>query len=321
VTRIAVAHYPEGAGHATRMAAVANELRDRGASVEFAGGGPGTDFARMHGYDPCQPTVVDYIGDYQDGGSLLDVLRNSVPDTVRRIRDFVGWIRRVDPDAVVTDDMFAGIAAGVTGTPLFVTTHNAAALYEGSVERFFTRLWTRYQCAASRVFLLPAVWPPLADGPGCVVRIPPIALEAGDETAREESGPADPGVVVVPSHYSGGDADLADRIAEDHDVTRVGGDDWEPVPAMVPVLRRAEAVVCAGYSTIMEAAVAGTPCVVYPHTDEQRGVGRVLSRNAVEGFHVVDSPDSVVSILDDPAPPEPRDNGAPVAARAILERL
>jgi hypothetical protein len=317
MTSVAVAHYPEGAGHATRMTAVANELRERGVAVHLAGGGPGTDFARMHGYDPYEPTVVDYIGDYQDGGSLLDVVTNSVPDSVRRVVDYARWLRRVDPDGVVTDDMFAGIAAGATGTPLVFLTHNAAALYEGTVERVFTRLWNRFQCAASRVFLFPAVWPPLADGPGCVVRIPPVALD-GDPDA----GPADPGVVVVPSHYSGGETDLAARIsAAGYHVTRVGGDDWDPVPALLPVLRRAEAVVCAGYSTIMEAAVAGTPCVVYPHTDEQRGVGRVLERNAVAGFHVVDGAGEAVEALSDPVAPAPRENGAPVAARAVLERL
>jgi hypothetical protein len=317
MTRIAVGYYPEGAGHATRMTAVANELRERGASVALAGGGPGTAFARMHGYDPYEPTVVDYIGDYQDGGSLRDVLGNSVPDSARRVVDYARWLRRVDPEGLVTDDMFAGIAAGATGTPLYFLTHNAATLYEGTVERVFTRLWNRFQCAASQVFLFPAVWPPLADGPGCVVRIPPVALE-GDPDA----GPADPGVVVVPSHYSAGETRLADRVAAaGHDVTRVGGPDWEPVPAMLPVLRRAEAVVCAGYSTIMEAAVAGTPCVVYPHTDEQRGVGRVLERNAIQGFHVVDSPRSVVDALSDPTAPVPVDNGAGVAARAVLDRL
>jgi len=48
---VAVAHYPEGAGHATRMLAVARSLEAHGASVALAGGGPGTKFVDLHGYD------------------------------------------------------------------------------------------------------------------------------------------------------------------------------------------------------------------------------------------------------------------------------
>jgi hypothetical protein len=311
---VAVAHYPEGAGHATRMLAIANELRDRGASVALGGGGPGARFARLHGYDEFEPEPVDYIGDYQDGGSLVSVLGNSVPASVRRVRDYVWWIRRVRPDAVVTDDMFAAVAAGLARTPLYVVTHNAAFLYRDRVERLFTRLWTRYQVATARAFLYPAVWPRVADEPGGVVRIPPIAL-SGDPDA----GPTDPGVVVVPSHYSGDDDLAASIAAVGRRVTVVGGENWEPVPALLPVLRRAEAVVCSGYSTIMEAAVAGTPCVVYPRTDEQRGITRVIDRNAVAGFCVVDSPEEAVEAASDPPAAAPRDNGAPVAARVVLD--
>ena len=39
---VAVAHYPEGAGHATRMMAVARSLEERGATVSMAGGGYGS---------------------------------------------------------------------------------------------------------------------------------------------------------------------------------------------------------------------------------------------------------------------------------------
>ena len=74
---IAVAHYPEGAGHATRMLAVADALSDAGAEVEFAGGGAGTQFAALNGYDEFEPAVVDYIDTYQ-GGSMREVFTSEL---------------------------------------------------------------------------------------------------------------------------------------------------------------------------------------------------------------------------------------------------
>src|SRR6056297_3606597 len=108
---VAVAHYPEGAGHATRMLAVAKALEARGATVRLAGGGPGKRFVELNGYEEYVPAVVDYIGDYQDGGNLLRVVTHSVPMSGKRVYDYVQWLRRTEPDALVTDDMFAAMAA------------------------------------------------------------------------------------------------------------------------------------------------------------------------------------------------------------------
>jgi hypothetical protein len=320
---VAVAHYPEGAGHATRMLAVARSLEAHGATVALAGGGPGTKFVDLHGYDGFEPATVDYIDDFQDGGNLLRVLTNSVPISAKRVLDYVGWLRREDPAALVTDDMFAAMAAPLTGTPLHVLTHNAPGYYDERVEEWFTWLLTEFQLAAGSQFLYPAVWESAAEDPDGVTPIPPVALESpADAAAVAADGgdpPTDPGVVLVPSHYSEGFADLAERLrADGHAVTLVGGDDWETVPALLPVLERAEAVVCSGYSTVMEAAVAGTPCVVHPFTDEQRGVARVLDREGVPGFAVVDDHDGVVAALADPPAAVARENGADAAAKRIL---
>ena len=348
---VAVAHYPEGSGHATRMLAVARELERRGATVRLAGGGPGATFARLNGYEEFEPTRVDYIGDYQGGGSLVHVFRNSVPDSGRRVRDYVGWLRDLDPAALVTDDMFAAVAAHVAGVPLYVLTHNAPFLYEGRVERAATLLWTVYQRGIAREFLYPAVWPQVPGDPRGPTRIPPVALAEypGEGSTDDGGGPArgddgragndggptgndgdptdgdpavDPGVLVVPSHYSTDPNALADRVREaGHRVTLVGDEDWEPLPSLLPAIRAADAVVCSGYSTVMEAAVAGTPCVMVPRTDEQRGVGRVLSATATEGVAVVGDADGVAAALADPPTASPRENGAERAAERILASL
>jgi hypothetical protein len=319
---VAVAHYPEGAGHATRMMAVARGLQRRDATVSLAGGGPGGTFYETNGFDAFEPTRVDYVRDFQDAPGpvrgLGRVLTASLPDSVRRLRDVAGWLRAEEPDAVVTDDMFAAGAATWTGTPLYVLTHNAANFYRSTVVRVASRGLNLGQRLAARRFFYPTVWPPHADDPPQVSRVPPVALDPPAGTA--DAGPAEPGVVVVPSTYSEGfDGLAADIAAAGHTVTHVGGPDWEPVPALLPVIERAEAVVCAGYSTVMEAAVAGTPCVVVPHTNEQRGVGRRL--DSVEGFAVATHPGAALTALEDPPSARPHTNGVGVIAERILDDL
>jgi hypothetical protein len=320
---VAVAHYPEGAGHATRMLAIARSLEAHGATVSIAGGGPGQQFVDLHGYDGFEPATVDYIDDFQDGGNLLRVLTNSVPISAKRVLDYVAWLRREDPTALVTDDMFAAMAAPLTGTPLHVVTHNAPGYYDDRVEEWFTWLLTEFQVAVGQQFLYPAVWDSAVEDPDAVTAIPPIALESPPADARigTDGGtePADPGVVLVPSHYSEGFDALAERLRDDgQEVTLVGGDDWNTVPALLPVLERADAVVCSGYSTVMEAAVAGTPCLIYPFTDEQHGVARIIDREGVPGFAVVDNPEAAAAGLDDLPAAVAHENGAAEAAKRVL---
>ena len=311
---IAVAHYPEGAGHATRMLAIANALRDRGAEVLMAGGGAGTEFVSLHGYDEFEPTTVDYIDTYQ-GGSLGQVLTRSVPASARRVSDYVDWLAETDPDALVTDDMFAAMAASRTDVPLYVLKHDVPGLYRDPVERSGARFHTAFQSAVTRKFFYPAVWPPAAIDPDCATRIPPVSLE-GDERVR---GTAD--VVLVPSHYSEFDRLAVGLERRGHDVLNVGDDDWEPVASLLPYIRDADVVVCSGYSTVMDAAVAGTPCVVWPETDEQEAVAEQLARADVEGFAVVDDLLDVLDAVESPPEATPSDNGADAVAETVIDDL
>lgn len=311
---VAIAHYPEGAGHATRMLGVGRAFEARGADLVLAGGGPGTKFVEANGYESYEPTLVDYIGDFQDGGNLLRVITRSVPRSGLRVLDYVRWLRRTSPDVLVTDDMFAAMAAPLARVPLYFVTHNAPGFYEERVEEVFTALLTRIQSTFSEAFFYPAVWRPHPVDPEGVIRVPPIALDG----AREPEGEA-PDVLLVPSHYSRNFPSLARTLAESgRSVTRVGGPDWETTPAMVPHMRRASVVVCSGYSAIMEAAVARTPCVIFPFTDEQRGVARVIEANTDRGFRVAESPRAVRAAVADPPAPPVAENGTEVVVDRIL---
>lgn len=319
---VAVAHYPEGAGHATRMMGVARALQERGASVTLAGGGPGAKYYAANNFDAYEPTRVDYVRDFQGPetvqAGVWRVLSRSIPDTGSRIRDLIGWLRAHEPDGLVTDDMFAAVSATVLNIPLYVMTHNAATFYRNPLVRVASRGLNLGQRIAARRFFYPTVWPPHEGDPPQVSRVPPVVL-TGDHRDGD-GGPAEPGVIVVPSTYSSDGKAIADELqAAGFAVTRVGGPNWTTVPAMVPVLKRAKAVVCSGYSTVMEAAVAGTPCVFKPVTNEQRGVGNRLE--AVDGFEVVDRMGAIPDALSSIGEMDPFVNGAPAIAERILDDL
>jgi len=313
-TTVAVAHYPEGAGHATRMLAIAEALDSSGAEVLMAGGGAGTEFVSLNGYDEFEPTTVDYIDSYQSG-SLRRVLTRSVPASASRVAEYVGWLRERDPDALVTDDMFAAMAAARTDVPLYALKHDLPDLYRDPVERAGARFHTSFQLSVSRAFFYPAVWPASDADPEGATRVPPVAL-TGD--GREVDAPD---VVVVPSHYSDLDG-IADRLdARGRDVLHVGDDGWEPVTSLLPYIRAADAVVCSGYSTVMDAAVAGTPCVLRPATDEQAAVADRIEAADVPGFAVAADDRAALDAVASPPPPPDYDNGAATVASAVLEDL
>ncbi|PSQ30985.1 hypothetical protein BRD06_01585, partial [Halobacteriales archaeon QS_9_67_15] len=270
---VAVTHYPEGAGHATRMAAIAKAIEANGGTVRMAGGGAGTEFVAL---------------------------------------DYRAWLSATDPDALVTDDMFAAIAASRCDVPLYVLKHDMPGLYDDLAERTGARFHTRFQLSSASEFFYPVVWPESSADPDRATRVPPVAL---DGQAPVEDGPD---VVVVPSHYSS-----LSRIAEHldrqgYDVLDVADDDWEAVPSLLPYIRAADVVVCSGYSTIMDAAVAGTPCVVHPATDEQDAVADWLERFEVTGFTVAPDPIDVLDAVAAPPPAPNFRNGATVIARRVL---
>jgi hypothetical protein len=372
---VAVAYYPEGAGHATRMLAVAKALEARGMGVALAGGGPGARYVEFNGYEQFTPTPVDFVTDYQgrsgsapvgegrgadvdgsgadgdsdaadptatadgwtapvDGeldrfggrrvgvaeetGSLARVLTRSLPHSAKRVDDYVRWLREIGPAAIMTDDMFAAIAAFFADAPLFVLTHNASSYYDAVIEQTFTWLLNRYQLSTADTFLYPAIWPPdPADPPG-VTRVPPVALEP----RVWEEPPADVGVLLVPSTYSTGFDDLAGALrGAGRSVTLVGDDDWKCVSALLPYVRAADVVVCSGYSTVMEAAVGGTPCVIWPFTDEQHGFTRFIERSGVPGFQVEHSIPHVLRAVRHPPETPHYENGATRVAAFVEDRL
>jgi len=315
---IAVGHYCEGAGHATRMLAVAEALADAGYEFEIAGGGPGEPFVEANGYTEHPLPTVDFIESYQGEetarGSARGVL-DDVADSTRRIRAYVSWLRELDPIAFVTDDFSGCIAGALARQRLFYVSHDPVGFYETTPERASAQVRTRFPTFAAETFCFPTVWDGEPDIPG-TTRVGPMAPV--DDTPASELPDVD--VLVVPSAFSVDEHELAAALAErGREATLVGGEDWTLQPSLQPYIRAADLVVCSGYSTVMEAAVAETPCVVLPATSEQRGVAAAIAD--VQGFAVAKSIEDVVDQLGTLDPPSGHENGALTIAEIVDDAL
>jgi hypothetical protein len=310
---VALAHAPEGAGNATRMMAVAAELEARGREVAVAGGGPGAMFLSLNGYDEFEPPTVEFIDRRQ--ASVLDALARAGPRAARRLRAFWTWIGDVDPAVLLTDDPFAAAAATARRIPFFRLDHSLSADFSATVERTGFRLFNGYSLRAAEGFFYTCLWPD--DAPVGLHGVGPIAHEPADPTSVD---PFD--ALVVPGTYSTGFDRLADRLREaGHSVRLVGGPDWEAVPSMVPYAAAADVVVCTGFSSIAEAAVAGTPCVVYPFIDCQRGVAARIAARDVPGITVVHTLAAAEAAALDPGESPVAENGAVAVADALVAWL
>lgn len=319
--RVAVAHYCEGAGHATRMLAVTEALEAAGYTVTLAGGGPGTRFVEANGYEEFEPTTVDFVGDYQRAGGLGAVLRHSAPALVSRVREYRGWLTGTAPALLVTDDITAAIAAATVDQRFLYLSHDPHGFYAGSVERVGARVRNALARTAAERFLVPKVWRggPTIPGATTIPPLAPRAADGGDATATA-AAEVDVDVLVVPSAFSV-DPDRLRRALEarGRSVTLVGGEDWTTKRSLQPYVAGADLVVCSGYSTVMEAAVAGTPCVIVPETSEQRGVGRAVAGR--RGFYATESVEGVLALLGRTEAPEPRANGTADVVAAVEDLL
>lgn len=314
-SKIAVTHAPEGAGNAIRMLAVAKELRERGHEVKMAGGGPGKMFVEMNGFEEFEPEDINFIEE-REKGSTIRGMAETVPAFLKRFIDFYKWIKKEQPDILVTDDPLAMIAARVQGIRFVRIEHATSDMIEKNLEKNAHRIANYLSIKMGEEFYHTCLWPdeePEAD----LKRVNPLVVEPSEE---EETGSFD--VLVVPGTYSEGFDEIIEELKEEGlNVKVVGGDSWEAVPAMLPFMDEADAVLCTGFSSISESVVAGTKCVVYPFIDAQKGVAREIEERNIEGIDIVRSNrDAVEALTEDLESPDFQ-NGATEVADDIEEIL
>ena len=311
---IAVGHYCEGAGHATRMLAVAEAIADRGYEFEIAGGGPGEPFVEANGYTERPLPQVDFVGGYQSDNDS-HVVFDGVPNLVRRVRAYVDWLDEIEPPVFLTDDICGCLAASLARQRYVYVSHDPAAFYDSAAERTSAWIRNRIPALTAETFCFPKAW---VGEPWIDTATPVGPIAPADDTPEDELPDVD--VLVVPSAFSVDEHELAEALAaEGRSTTIVGGEDWTLQPSLQPYIRAADLVVCSGYSTVMECAVAGTACVVMPATTEQRGVAAAMA--STQGFGTAETIEGVVDLLGALDAPEPQANGAEDIADAVVEAI
>ncbi|MFB6115736.1 MAG: glycosyltransferase [Candidatus Nanohalobium sp.] len=306
--KVAIAHYCEGAGHGTRMLAVAEAVEEKGHDVVIGGGGPGAKFVEINGFDEFRPQEVNYIDDYQNRG-LLSTFTGSIPKSIGRIKDYIEWFRDEDPDLTVTDDMFAGVALTLLRKDFYFIHHGSSELYEDSLEVLGDFFWRKYFEVFAEGVIQPIMWENKS-----YISVGPIALE------KEEDIEEDIDVLTVPSSHSEERLDEIEKKleAEGREITKVGGEDWEIKKSLQPYIEDAEVVICSGYSTVMEAAVAGTPCLIIPETSEQYGISKLIDDKA---FKLVESPEEALEEIKNIRQPREYSNGADEIADIVEKEV
>lgn len=315
---IALAHGPEGAGNATRILGVAEELRAAGAHVEIAGGGAAARFVEMNGFEEYKPPGLDYIDDRQGpDASLFKALLHAAPRVVRRAWEFRRWLADIDPVVLLTDDPLAALPAMSLGIPWYRVDHSSVACYSDTFTRAAFRAFNGVSLRFSRGFFYTSVFENPYPTKANLIPVGPIAHEPDDVE------PVDPfDVLLVPSTYAEGFEAIALWLRSDgYSVRLVGGPDWEPVPVMLPYHAAADVVITSGFSSTSEALVAGTPVLNYPFIDCQRGLAAMIEARDVVGIDIVRSVDEAVEGVENPPASPEFENGAPAVASRLLDHL
>jgi UDP:flavonoid glycosyltransferase YjiC (YdhE family) len=305
---VGIIHYCEGGGHAMRMLAIAEELEKEGVSTEIIGGGPGEKFVKLNREVKFSPKEVDVYQEFTESG-VISALSKIPRNVFKRLSDLRKWIREEDPEIVLADGPVGYIAAFLEGKKLYAFQHLNWRVPDSNLEKIVTYLSSRLiHLKAQKIF-----FPVIGDKktPSWAEKIGPVAPDWG---GRKE----DLDVLVVPTKISedAGFEGFAEELS-DYKVKVVGSDNWETEPSLQPYIRGADVVISGGHTTLMEASVAGTSCIMVPYSSEQKGIANLLDKT--KGFRKYSG--DIVKDVESVEEPKPRQNGAEEAAVQIKEDL
>ena len=314
IEKVAIVYWCDGAGHAARSIPVAKEFRSRGIEVAIGGGGPGERFVELNGFDQPAFTSVTVEGNTPKA-FLEHTLFDLAPSSVRRLREVTGWLREADPDVVITDDIFAGLAAAHLDLDFYRIDHLTTDLF-GPVWGTPLAVYNQVSLQFAEGIIVTSLWPddPAPEG---TTRVGPLAQEGDPEEAVEPYN-----VLLNPGSHGENFATIRDRLnADGYDVRTVGDDDWETKPTMTPYTAAADVVVCTGFSSIADTVVAGTPCVIYPFLPFQQALAERAEAKHIAGISMATTVDRVIdrveSYVNSDITPD-YENGAPAFVDTVL---
>ncbi len=304
MAEVGIIYHCEGAGHAMRMLAIAERLDDKGVDIEMTGGGPGERFLEMRDLSDYTPTVTNMRGRFEK--NKFKALFYIFSDPLDRLRDLRHWIREENPDVLVTDDVLGLIAAFLEDKKFYTVTHVSRDVPESTLEGWMTWAVNKLVSRKNEEMFYCTIWDGLK--PEGAKQVGPLAPKGSE---RQD---LDFDILFVPTKASEMEEEITEEL-EGYDVKMVGSEDWETQRSLQPFISEADVVICAGYSTMMEAAVAGTSCIMIPQTSEQNGIADILSD--YEGFKTYSG--DLEKDISSVGEPQQRPNGAETIASFLAE--
>lgn len=288
--KIGIVYWCFGAGHSSRIIPLAKEFESRGLDVAVVGGGAGKRFVEMNGFE--QPGLAEISVDTDSYLRMAkDMVFDALPSTIKRIRDINSWTMREKPDKLVTDDPLAVFVAAFRGIEVYRVEH----LEPSILGPFWGASLKAWNCLFSSIggekVVVTCLWPDEDTGSKLVERVGPLAQEGdGDEEAVEPYN-----VLMSPGTFGGDFQEIREKLEDKGlSVRTVGDDSWETKKTMAPYTEAADCMICAGFSSIADAVVPGTPTVIYPFIPGQVAIAGKVDEENIKGIKTGYSVDEVV---------------------------
>ena len=313
--KVAIAHFSEGAGHASRMLGIASCLETyEDVTVEIAGGGPGAEFIEMNGFDEFRPTDIDFIGKREETNSAWATASNTI-SAASRANDFRKWLKDIEPDVVLTDDPYAFFVSCLRGDKVYRLDHMRTGMFERIFDNFNQLIMEKISSLRAEKTFITSLSSSIKPDSGQIIVSPTMYRPKDFEEVEGFD------VLIIPGTYSTEFDELKETLVEKgFEVVMVGDDDWEMVPSMYPYIESADFVVCTGFSSIAESVVAGTHCIVDPFIQGQEAIAEQVEDEGIEGITVCREIDKIVEEIESDNTEEPSfENGSEQVAESIVE--
>ncbi len=312
--KVAIAHFSEGAGHASRMLGIASCLeRYEDVIVEIAGGGPGAKFVEMNGFDEFRPTDIDFIGKREETNSAWAAALNTLGAT-SRANDFRKWLKEVDPDVVLTDDPYAFLVSCLRRDKVYRLDHMRTGMFGRKFDNFNQFIMEKLSALCAEKTFVTSLSSSITLDSGQHPVGPTMYMPENYEDIDDFD------VLIIPGTYSTGFRGLKESLVDKGlEVVMVGDEDWETVPSMYPYIKAADHVVCTGFSSIAESAVAGTHCIVDPFIEGQEAIAEQIENEDIEGISVCREIDEIIEEIEKGGSETPSfENGSKQVAESIV---
>lgn len=326
-----------GLGHATRSLSIAKYLRDINDEVEilFAGDGLGMDFVEMNNFQSKRIPQPNFFSETGPEENLFELSKPFIENN----RQYRALFEEFDPEVHFCDMELFSLFLGK-----FYDVYNILLSHEYRPFDFDLKILNRFlrrEVIKRKDMISERTFYPLAyDTNGYNPEGEVVGPLAYEESAKNFSE-FEKNVLIIPSGASGMSLEKIEQIASERPETGfyIRGKDEaelknrssnikfvEKVPNLYPWINGADVLVCSGYSSIMEAVVANTPCLIIPQTDEQIEVAELcresgiaaVSDDLIQLIDLIDREEKLKSLKQQESK---LDNGSPEIARFIDSKL